>query len=150
MTKTTQHPTPDEQRALDELCVLTPELRQVAHRAWDAAAREGNSQNAARLALEAQALWTEAIRTMEDAEKIDQVEALAGIRHMAAGVEFQTSVADLAQDDESVVRDAAERVAAANAEMRQAVAHAHGRGVSVTALSAAAGVTRQTIYRWLE
>ena len=50
----------------------------------------------------------------------------------------------------NLVTLAAARVTATTAYLRAAVVKSHQAGVSVTELAAAAGVTRQTIYRWVE
>ena len=48
-----------------------------------------------------------------------------------------------------LVEAAARRAAAASTSVRDAVVAAHREGASVTDLAKEAGVTRQTIYRWI-
>lgn len=51
--------------------------------------------------------------------------------------------------DQTPVERAAGELQAASQRLREEVARAHAAGVSPTDLAHAAGVTRQTIYRWV-
>lgn len=51
--------------------------------------------------------------------------------------------------DQTPVERAAGELQAASQRLREEVARAHAAGASPTDLAHAAGVTRQTIYRWV-